>query len=133
MPNAAIVGAGLSGLVTGRTLLEEGFEVALFETEHEVGGVWARSRRYPGVTTQNPRDTYAFSDFPMPRSYPEYPRGEQVQAYLAAYADRFAVTPHVRFRTAVEGAAPEQGGWRVRWRAADDGAEASARFDFLAV
>lgn len=133
MRRVAIIGAGISGLVTAKTLLEEGFAVTLFETEYEVGGVWARSRRYPGVTTQNPRDTYAFSDFPMPRSYPEFPSGEQVQAYLAAYADRFGVTEHVRFGTAVEHAAPRGQGWTVRSRSLDDETTRTETFDFLAV
>ena len=112
-----IVGAGLSGLVAAKTFLEEGLEVTVFEKEDEVGGVWARSRRYPGLATQNPRDTYAFSDFPMPASYPDWPSGEQVQAYLAAYADRFGVTPHLRLATRVTRAEPaygDCGGWRLR-------------------
>ncbi|HEV7591446.1 MAG TPA: NAD(P)-binding protein, partial [Longimicrobium sp.] len=111
-----IVGAGLSGLVTAKTFLEEGLEVTVFEKEDELGGVWARSRRYPGLATQNPRDTYAFSDFPMPASYPDWPSGEQVQAYLAAYADRFGVTPHLRLGTRVTRAEPATGraGWRLR-------------------
>jgi cation diffusion facilitator CzcD-associated flavoprotein CzcO len=133
MRRVGIIGAGISGLVTAKTLLEEGFEVTVFETEDEVGGVWARARRYPGVATQNPRDTYAFSDFLMPRSYPEFPSGEQVQAYLAAYADRFGVTEHVRFRTAVEHAAPRGEGWTVRSRALDDETTHMETFDFLAV
>lgn len=133
MPRVGIIGAGISGLVAAKTLLEEGFEVTVFETEDEVGGVWARARRYPGVTTQNPRDTYAFSDFPMPRTYPEFPSGEQVQAYLAAYADQFGVTPHVRFRTAVEHAAPRGEGWTVRSRSLDDDASRTETFDFLTV
>ena len=116
---AGIIGAGLSGLVTAKTLLEEGFGVTVFEKDDEVGGVWARSRRYPGLHTQNPRDTYAFSDFPMPRTYPEFPSGEQAQAYLAAYADQFGVTEHVRFRTTVQHAAPD--------RRRVDGALASGR------
>jgi dimethylaniline monooxygenase (N-oxide forming) len=131
---AGIIGAGLSGLVTAKTLLEEGFDVTIFEKDDEVGGVWARSRRYPGLHTQNPRDTYAFSDFPMPRTYPEFPTGEQVQAYLAAYADHFGVSEHVRFRTAVENAAPAGDGWTVRSRPADgDGGSRTERFDYLAV
>jgi dimethylaniline monooxygenase (N-oxide forming) len=80
MLKIGIIGAGISGLVTAKTLKEHGFEVVIFEKETEVGGVWAASRRYPGITTQNTRDTYTFSDFPMPKHYPEWPSGEQVQA-----------------------------------------------------
>jgi dimethylaniline monooxygenase (N-oxide forming) len=134
MRRAGIIGAGLSGLVTAKTLLEEGFDVTIFEKDDEVGGVWARSRRYPGLHTQNPRDTYAFSDFPMPRTYPEFPRGEQVQAYLAAYADHFGVTEHVRFRTAVQHAAPAGDEWVVRsGPLGEDGGSRTERFDYLAV
>ncbi|HEU4559085.1 MAG TPA: FAD-dependent oxidoreductase [Longimicrobium sp.] len=130
-----IVGAGLSGLVTARTLLDEGCLVTVFEKEDEVGGVWARSRRYPGLHTQNPRDTYAFSDFPMPAHYPDWPSGEQVQAYLAAYADHFGVTPHVRLCTRVLAAEPRtdsRPGWRVRV-ADQDGCEEAHDFDWLVV
>lgn len=110
MERIGIVGAGLSGLVTAKTFLEEGFGVTVFEKEDELGGVWARSRRYPGLATQNPRDTYAFSDFPMPAAYPDWPAGEQVQAYLSAYSDRFGVTPHLRLGTRVTHAEPLDGG-----------------------
>jgi len=134
MERIGIVGAGLSGLVTAKTFLEEGCEVTVFETEDEVGGVWARSRRYPGLATQNPRDTYAFSDFPMPKSYPDWPGGEQVQAYLAAYADRFGVAPRVRLRTRVTAAEPraDGAGWRVTSVEAD-GREEAHDFDWLVV
>lgn len=136
MSRIGIVGAGLSGLVTAKTFLEEGFEVMVFETEDEVGGVWARSRRYPGLTTQNPRDTYAFSDFPMPAAYADFPTGEQVQAYFAAYADRFGVTPHLRLATRVDEVAPRpdgRPGWRLRATPLTGGAAEAHDFDWVVV
>lgn len=110
MATVGIIGGGLSGLVAAKTFLRGGFDVTVFEKEDEVGGVWARSRRYPNLQTQNARDTYAFSDFPMPSHYPEWPAGEQVQAYLSSYADHFGVTRHVRLRTQVDQIRRREGG-----------------------
>lgn len=92
-----IIGAGLSGIVTAKTCLEYGYDVKMFEKDKELGGVWASSRRYPGVSTQNTKDTYFFSDFPMPKHYAEWPKGEDVQSYLSAYAKKFHVFPLIRF------------------------------------
>jgi len=92
-----IIGAGLSGLVAAKTCLEYGYTVKLFEKETELGGVWSSSRRYPGVTPQNTKDTYYFSDFEMPKHFDEWPRGEDVQAYLEAYAKKFNVFPLIHF------------------------------------
>jgi len=52
-----IIGAGVSGLVTAKTMREHGFAVVVFERGLELGGVWASTNRYPNVTTQNTRDT----------------------------------------------------------------------------
>jgi dimethylaniline monooxygenase (N-oxide forming) len=86
-----IIGAGFAGLSTAKVLASFGFDVTVFEKEPDVGGVWAASRRYPGLTTQNPRTTYALSDYPMPAHYPEWPSGEQVQAYLQGYVEHFGL------------------------------------------
>jgi dimethylaniline monooxygenase (N-oxide forming) len=109
-----IIGAGLSGLVTARTCLEYGYQVILFEKDAELGGVWASSRRYPGVTPQNTKDTYYFSDFPMPAHYPEWPAGEQVQAYLSAYAKKFNVFPLIRFSHEVTAIDFDNNTWTIR-------------------
>jgi cation diffusion facilitator CzcD-associated flavoprotein CzcO len=92
-----IIGAGLSGIVTAKTCLEYGYDVKIFEKENELGGVWTSSRRYPGLATQNTKDTYFFTDFPMPDHFPEWPGGEQVQAYLTSYSEKFNVFPLIRF------------------------------------
>lgn len=56
--------------------------MTVFEKVPDVGGVWSASRLYPGISTQNGKDTYCLADFPMPKDYPEWPSGQQVQAYL---------------------------------------------------
>lgn len=112
-----IIGGGLAGLSTAKTLQQFGFAVRLFEKEADVGGVWSRSRRYPGLTTQNPRDTYAFSDFPMPKSYPEWPSGAEVQAYLEDYVDRFDLRPAIVLDSEVMTARHiADGGWTLEVR-----------------
>lgn len=109
-PLVGIIGAGVSGLVTAKTMREHGFSVMVFEKENELGGVWASTRRYPNVTTQNTRDTYTFSDFPMPKHYPEWPTGQQVQEYLTNYARQFGIFTSIRFSTSVDRAEAIDGG-----------------------
>lgn len=134
--SVGIIGAGFAGLSTAKVLRAFGFEVTVFEKEPDVGGVWAASRRYPGLTTQNPRTTYALSDFPMPAHYPEWPSGQQVQAYLHAYAEHFGLIPHLRMSTTVESAVQDEeaGVWTVKARRATAGLPAEVhRFDYLVV
>lgn len=110
-----IIGAGFAGLSTAKVLKSFGFDVTVFEKEPDVGGVWAASRRYPGLTTQNPRTTYALSDFPMPDHYPEWPTGAQVQAYMEDYARHFGLMPHILLSCAVDSATLDEaaGRWTV--------------------
>ena len=138
--SVGIIGAGFAGLSTAKVLRAFGFEVTVFEKEPDVGGVWAASRRYPGLTTQNPRTTYALSDFPMPASYPEWPSGQQVQAYLQSYAEHFGLVPFLRMSTTVESAVldEEAGVWTVQARRAATGQGGALpaevyRFDYLVV
>lgn len=131
----AIIGAGFAGLSSAKVLKLFGHEVTVFERAPDVGGVWSASRNYPGVTTQNNKDTYRFSDFPMSESYPEFPSGKQVQAYLASYADHFSVTPHLRLGTEVLAADldEQRGLWHVTSREVGDGASRNEEFEYLVV
>jgi len=110
----AIIGAGVAGLATAKVLSQAGHEVIVYDKAPDVGGVWSRTRRYPGLTTQSPKAQYSLSDLPMPREYPEWPTGAQVQAYLAAYASHFGLDPALRLATEVTSAAPAPGGgWTI--------------------
>lgn len=126
-----IIGAGLSGLVTAKTCLEYGFDIIVYEKDAELGGVWATSRRYPGITTQNTKDTYAFSDFPMPDYYPEWPSGEQVQSYLIDYAKHFNLLSSIRFSHEIIEVSRDEHKWKIVGNNKDS--QFIRHFDFLII
>jgi len=111
--HVAIIGAGVAGLVTAKVLLQAGHDVMVYDKAPDVGGVWSRTRRYPGLTTQSPKAQYSLSDFPMPKDFPEWPTGVQVQEYLAAYAAEFGVDRVLRLGTEVTSVQPSDGYWVV--------------------
>ncbi|KAF4748456.1 Transfer protein, partial [Perkinsus olseni] len=47
-----VIGGGVSGIVTLRTLLAEGFDVTLLEARSRVGGVWSTGYVGQGVTIE---------------------------------------------------------------------------------
>jgi cation diffusion facilitator CzcD-associated flavoprotein CzcO len=99
--SVGVIGAGVSGLVTAKTFLAESYEVTVFEKQKSVGGVWEKSRTYPGLTLQSPRDTYCFYDYPMPESYPDTLTAEQVRNYINSYARHFGLLEKIKFKTEV--------------------------------
>lgn len=96
-----IVGAGIAGLVTAKVLQDAGFDVVVFEKAPTLGGVWGATRTYPGLRANNPRETYAFSDFPYPETADDFPTAEQIRAYLESYTDRFGLRALICLATEV--------------------------------
>jgi cation diffusion facilitator CzcD-associated flavoprotein CzcO len=130
-----IVGAGVSGLVTAKVMLSQGHDVTIYEKVSTLGGVWSWTRRYPGLQLQTIRDCYAFSDFPMPAHYPEFPSGPDLYNYLIAYATHFGILPYLRLNhevVATEPRADRERGWRIAVRD-DAGNIAANNFDFVVV
>ncbi|MFR9750284.1 flavin-containing monooxygenase [Nocardia sp. 004] len=111
-----IIGAGIAGLAYAKVLKQAGFPVEVFDRAPDVGGVWSVTRRYPGLRAQNTKDTYHFSDFPMPSDYPRVLDGHHMQAYLAAYAEHFGLTEQLRLQTEVLAADPVDSGWLLEVR-----------------
>ena len=107
-PTAAVIGAGSSGIAAAKALRERGVPHTVFEASDRVGGVWVFGNRnglsaaYRGLHINTSRDRMEFSDFPMPKTYPDYPHHTQIAAYFDAYADHFGLRESIRFRTRVE-------------------------------
>jgi dimethylaniline monooxygenase (N-oxide forming) len=131
----AIVGAGISGLVTAKVLAQSGHDVSVFERRNGLGGVWERSRHYAGLKIQSPREIYVFSDFPMPADYPEFPAAEQIVRYLESYAAHFDLTRLIHFGARVESLQrrTNRHGWLLRWSNRATDASEQEEFDHVVI
>ncbi|KAI0011409.1 flavin-containing monooxygenase [Xylariaceae sp. FL0662B] len=124
----AIIGGGLSGLVSLKECLAEGFEVEAFEARAEIGGQWAyqpvpddgstelQSSMYDGVILNSCRDTTSFSDFPIdPARYGDFFGHRKMLRYIHEYADHFRLKKHVQLQTKVISCVQvEHGKWTVK-------------------
>lgn len=131
----AVVGAGFAGLASAKVLTEFGHQVVVFDKAPDVGGVWSATRRYTGLRTQNNKGSYSFSDLPMPKHYPEWPTGEQVQAYLEQYVELHDLAGSLRLSTEVVRAEPTdaEDGWLVTSRHVGEAVGDPEPFDHLVV
>src|SRR6202795_3187698 len=133
--NVCIIGGGGSGLVAAKTFGARGHKVTILERSGDLGGVWEPARSYPEVQTQSPKDLYRYTDKPMPETYPEWPKGRQVHAYMADYARDHGLIQVMRFKATVLGMARRSSGipcWALEIRN-PDGAVTNEEFDFVAV
>jgi cation diffusion facilitator CzcD-associated flavoprotein CzcO len=113
-----IIGAGPSGLAQARAFRARGIEFDVYERHTGVGGLWdlenPGSAMYESAHFISSRTLSGFFGFPMPASYPDYPRREQVLEYLRAFAEAYELLPHIHFGTAVERVIPHANGATVR-------------------
>ena len=135
LPRTASIGAGSSGITALKTFAERGFDVTCFEASNRVGGNWVyeningMSACYRDLHINTSRLRMAYSDFPMPEDYPDYPNHAQIAAYFDDYIDHFGVRDRIRFETPVKHAERlSDGTWQLTL-----GDGSSERFDALLV
>lgn len=114
-----IIGAGSSGIVAAKSLAEHGLDFDCFEKGSGIGGNWrfrndnGMSASYASLHINTSKKRMAYSDFPMPEDYPDYPHHSQILDYFERYVDHFDLRSRIRFNTTVDKAEPMDGGWRV--------------------
>ena len=125
-PRIAIIGAGMSGIAAVVKLQKAGYrDLTVFEKAEQVGGTW-RANRYPGLSCDVPSHWYSFTFNPNPDWTHRFSYGPEIQAYMQATAEKFGVTPLVRFNTGVSALAyddkDEDGPvWHLTTEHGDDG------------
>lgn len=111
--------SGWHGLVAAKTYLDVNptANLALIESESTVGGVWAKSRLYPGLKTNNLLGAYEYPDFPIDKEKYGVTEGRPLPAdvvhrYLTDYSKEFGIYERIHFDSKVESAEhQEAGGW----------------------
>ncbi|MFN2464401.1 MAG: flavin-containing monooxygenase [Candidatus Dormibacteria bacterium] len=120
LPRACIIGAGSSGITTAKAFNEAGIPFDCFEKGGRVGGNWVfdnsngMSSAYRSLHINTSRERMEYSDFPMPRHYPDFPHHTHIAEYFDAYVDRFRIRDLITFNTGVKQAVRGPGGtWVV--------------------
>lgn len=120
-----VIGAGWSGLVACKYMLEEGLSVTTLEKRNNIGGVWLYSDD-TSVTTvmKSTRCTSSstvteMSDFPMPKEIGTFPHNEDIMGYLHSYAEKFNLMPHIKLNTKVEKIEKEGDTWHTTCTSGD--------------
>jgi cation diffusion facilitator CzcD-associated flavoprotein CzcO len=135
LPSACVIGAGSSGIAAAKALHERGIPFDCFEKSDRIGGNWVFGNRngmssaYRSLHINTSRERMEYSDFPMPKSYPDFPHHTHIAEYFNAYVDHFGFRDKISFETGVEHAARGDDGV---WTLTLDGGE-QRRYDALLV
>jgi cation diffusion facilitator CzcD-associated flavoprotein CzcO len=97
-----IIGSGFAGLGMGIQLKKAGFHnFVILEKNDDLGGTW-RDNHYPGCACDVPSHMYSFSFELNPDWSRMFAPQEEIWDYLRRCADKYGVTAHIRYGSAVE-------------------------------
>ncbi len=94
-----IIGAGPSGLVALKEMLEAGHDALCVDAKKQIGGLFSVS--YDELYTTTTNMFLAFSDFP-PKEKLKYWTKEEYLRYLEDYVDHFGIRRYIKLNTAVK-------------------------------
>ena len=108
-----IVGAGMSGLLAGKRLKDEGVDFTIIDKNPDVGGTWLENT-YPGcrVDSANHMYSYSFEPYDWPQHFCD---NHVLLDYFRRFADKYGLREHLVLDTRVSDAAFDEssGLWRI--------------------
>ncbi len=116
LPHVCVIGAGSSGIAAAKGLHERGIPFDCIEKSDRVGGNWVFGNRngmsssYRSLHINTSRERMEYTDFPMPKSYPDFPHHTHIAEYFDNYVEHFGFRDRIRFETNVERAERDEDG-----------------------
>ncbi len=119
-----VIGAGMSGILTGVRLIQAGVPFEIVESNADVGGTWLVNN-YPGCRVDNSNHMYSYS-FEPNHAWPQHFSPQPVLLkYFRGVAAKYDLKKHIRFETRVESLTWDEGRavWRIELKGKDGRAE----------
>lgn len=142
MRTVAIIGGGISGLISIKCCRDGDLLPTCYEMTSDIGGLWnydtsavdGKASVMKSTVINTSKEFMAFSDFPPPKEFPNYMHHTVLLEYFRMYAAEFDLVKYIRFRRRVTRVAPaddyeESGCWMISSVNLDDGKETSERYD----
>ncbi|KAI0829576.1 FAD/NAD(P)-binding domain-containing protein [Hypoxylon sp. FL0890] len=137
---AAVIGAGVSGLIVAKRLKAEGLEVIVYERQSGPGGVWKFTQNatdkfaspvYGSLETNFPRELMEVSDSPWEDWVSLFPKREMVEKYLQAYSKGTDVRYDHEVVELFPRTARQPNTWRLKTRDTKSDKETILDFDYV--
>ncbi|CAM6103570.1 unnamed protein product [Calypogeia fissa] len=127
----AVIGAGPSGLVAAKSMLEVGLSPVVFDKAPWIGGLWNPNSKqcWDTLKTNISRHSCCFSDFPWDSELPLFPSQRQMFEYLEGYANKFIPRQHFSLGSEVTSVSRREGRWIVHWSSKEE--KLCKEFDFV--
>lgn len=109
---AAVIGAGMAGVLSAIKLRERGIETVVFEKGDRVGGTW-RENTYPGLACDVAAHWYTYSFARNPNWDRLMAPGPQIRDYFEGVARDHGVLPLIRFHAEVTQLEYDGRKWRL--------------------
>lgn len=107
-PSVCIIGAGSSGIAACKVFKQAGIPFVCYEAGDKVGGNWVfknknnMSSAYRSLHINVSTLQMAYSDFPIPEDYPDFPSHFLIAKYFDDYVEHFAFKDNIVFNTTVK-------------------------------
>ncbi|XP_013400166.1 dimethylaniline monooxygenase [N-oxide-forming] 5 [Lingula anatina] len=143
----AVIGAGSSGLVAIKCCLDEGLSPVCFERSADIGGLWnfrpegkedGQATVMKSTIINTSKEMMCWSDFPIPKEYPNYMHNTYVMKYFRLFVDKFDLTKYIKFQHEIvlikqAPCSEETGQWEVKVKDIGQDQEHTYVFDAVLV